>query len=419
MDNTLKSVFDQIDPVELRDLALTMGNIFSPTGKEQEMTGFVFNWMLENGFRPQRIGLLPEHANVLGRLKGDGGGHSLIFNSHMDTVMDSGEFLRLRNPEDEVYLKAWLEGDAVVGNGVMNDKGPLAAWLIAVKAISRAGVRLRGDILLSAVIGEIGNEAVDEFQGPLYSGKDMGTRYLISHGGVADFALVAEASSFAPAWVEAGKVFCKITVFAGPSRYTPYIGRPVEPIASENAIVRAGVLIGALEEWAGRYQEVNRYECPGGIVIPKVNIGAIRSGKPYQLTRTPEVCYLYLDVRIPPGKKPLQVKWELEDVLQKTHVEGEVEIILYRPGHEARGVEPLLESLGRGHRAVFNNDFTLPAAPAVSSMWRDINPFNEVGIPSLTYGPGGGSGGGGNRLTVEELVNAARVYAAVAVDICR
>ena len=418
MEIQFNQVFNLINQSELKELALTMGNIFSPTGNEQKMTEFIYTWMKENGFEPKKIGLLAEHDNVLGRLRGKGGGSSLIFNSHMDTAIGEGEFLRLRNPNEEVYLKAWLEGDTIVGNGVMNDKGPLAAWLIAIKAIKESGIELLGDILLSAVVGEIGNEPVDEFQGHEYSGKDLGTRYLITHGGVADYALNAEASSFVPAWVEAGKAFFKITVFAGPSRYTPYIKRPCKLIESENAIVRAAVLIEALEEWALKYEQVQRYECSGGIVIPKVNIGAIRSGKPYQLTRTPEVCYLYVDVRLTPGQNPVRVQAELEQVLKNSQLEGEVDLFMYRPGHEARNIEPLLESTRLAHREVFGEDFVLPAATTITSMWRDINPFNEVGIPSLTYGPGGGSGGGGNRLTLEELTNSAKVYAAIALDIC-
>jgi hypothetical protein len=44
-------------------------------------------------------------------------------------------------------------------------------------------------------------------------------------------------------------------------------------------------------------------------------------------------------------------------------------------------------------------------------MWRDITPFNEAGIPSLTYGPSSSTGGGNYSLSVEDLAVTARVYA--------
>src|SRR5439155_672574 len=80
-------------------------------------------------------------------------------------------------------------------------------------AIKDSGVRLKGDLLLMAVVGEIGVEPVDEFQSPAYLAKEPGTRFAITHGGVADYALVAEGTDFGIVGVEAGKAFFKVTVF--------------------------------------------------------------------------------------------------------------------------------------------------------------------------------------------------------------
>ena len=55
----------------------------------------------------------------------------------------------------------------------------------------------------------------------------------------------------------------------------------------------------------------NRYECAGGIVVPKVNIGAIRGGVPWKITKTVQQCAIYVDVRITPVQEPLDVREEL------------------------------------------------------------------------------------------------------------
>ncbi len=56
--------------------------------------------------------------------------------------------------------------------------------------------------------------------------------------------------------------------------------------------------------------------------------------------------------------------------------------------------------------------------PATCSMWRDVNIFNEVGIPAISYGPRSERHSFRRSFTIEALYNAACVYARTAVDIC-
>ena len=88
-------------------------------------------------------------------------------------------------------------------------------------------MKLKGDLVLMSVVGEIGLEPVDEFQPPDYVAKEAGTRYATTHGGVADYALVSEGTDFSIIGVERGKAFFNITVFGEDLPiYTPYINRP-------------------------------------------------------------------------------------------------------------------------------------------------------------------------------------------------
>src|SRR5437660_1722401 len=70
-------------------------------------------------------------------------------------------------------------------------------------------------------------------------------------------------------------------------------------------------LIQRIEEWAYEYEQRNRYECPGGVIVPRVNIGAIRGGVPYKITKTVQQCAIYLDVRITPVQNPLDIREDL------------------------------------------------------------------------------------------------------------
>jgi acetylornithine deacetylase/succinyl-diaminopimelate desuccinylase-like protein len=319
-----------------------------------------------------------------------------------------------------VFHTAWREGDTLIGNGVCNDKGPMATFLLAAKAIKDAGVKLKGDLLLMAVVGEIGVEPVDEFQSPQYLAKEPGTRFAITHGGVADYALVAEGTDFGLVGVEAGKAFFKITVFGNELPiYTPYIPRPTSIEKNPSAIVRMAPLIQRIEEWAYDYEQKNRYECAGGTVVPKVNIGAIRGGVPYKITKTVQQCAIYVDVRTTPVQNPLDIREDLRRLMASAGLEGEVELYTYRPSFEAdaKKVEPLRAAISRAHRTMLGTD-PKPATPPFSSMWRDINPFNEMRIPALTYGPGVSVGAGTFGMKISDLVMGSQLYALTALDLC-
>lgn len=420
VDARAQKVFDKIDVDELVKVALDLGNIDSPTGSEGPVGEYVYDWLRRQGFEARKIALVPDRPNVLGSLPGTSFGKSLVFNSHMDTTIHKDEWWTTRRAADAVFHSAWREGDTLIGNGVCNDKGPMATFLLAAKAIKDAGVTLKGDLLLMAVVGEIGVEPVDEFQSPEYLAKEPGTRFAITHGGVADYALVAEGTDFGLVGVEAGKAFFKVTVFGNELPiYTPYIQRPSPIEKNPSAIVRMAPLIQRIEEWAYDYEQKNRYECAGGTVVPKVNIGAIRGGVPYKITKTVQQCAIYVDVRTTPVQNPLDIREDLRRLMASAGLEGEVELYTYRPSFEAdaQKVEPLKGAITRAHQAMLG---TAPkaAAPPFSSMWRDINCFNEMRIPAITYGPGVSVGAGTFGMKISDLVMGSRLYALTALDLC-
>lgn len=413
-------VLDHLDVDELVKVALDLGNIDSPTGSEGPVGDYVHDWLSGQGIKAQKVALMPDRPNVIGTLPGRGRGPSLVFNSHMDTTIHKDEWWTTRRAADPVFHSAWREGDTLVGNGVCNDKGPLATWLLAAKAIKDSAVTLQGDLVLMAVVGEIGLEPVDEFQPPAYLAKEAGTRYAITHGGVGDYALVAEGTDFGLVSVEAGKAFFKITVFGHDLPiYTPYIGRPTPIEKNPSAIVRMAPLIQRIETWALEYEGRNRYECPGGVIVPRVNIGAIRGGVPYKITKTVQQCAIYVDVRVTPVQNPLDVREELRGLLAGLGLDGEVELYVYRPAYEADPVkvQPLAAAIGRAHEALIGGA-PPPASPPFSSMWRDINCFNEMRIPAITYGPGVSVGGGNFGMPIKTLVTGAQLYALTALDLC-
>jgi acetylornithine deacetylase/succinyl-diaminopimelate desuccinylase-like protein len=150
------AVLKLIDEQELVELAVAMGNIKAPSGYEQPMADFVLQWLKANGFENSYQQLVSEgRSNTIGILRGTGAGKSLIFNSHMDS--EQGMPMRLdEEPPPGPTASVDQDKKRIFGLAVQNDRGPMAAFMIATKAIKNSGIRLAGDILMTMVVGEIG-----------------------------------------------------------------------------------------------------------------------------------------------------------------------------------------------------------------------------------------------------------------------
>ena len=420
MIHYLDRVWREIDEEELVGLALRLSNVPAPTGYEEPLADELAAWLQEHDLPAVKQEVYPGRFNVISCIRGKSGRAALLFNSHLDSDVGAPEdWLAVESEPD--YQHAWREGDRLYGKPLLNDRGPMSCFLLAGLAVQRAGLQLEHDLILSATVGEIGMAPIDEFQGGKYVGKGIGARHLVTHGGLADFAFVGETTDYCPVWAECGVLYFKITLF-GETVYAPRVERPGDRRRHPNAIVRAEYLIDAIEDWAQEYQERYHTSYAGGEIVPKVNIGAIRGGTPHKPHSTSGVCHLYVDVLIPPGSDPQLPGIELRKILDRLGYEGDVECFLSRMGYVAQGIEPLLEAVQDAHREVFGKPPGI-APTDVNSMWRDINVFNEVGIPSLNYGPprrrDPGEKFARKYFLTRDLLQTAQVYAGVILKICQ
>ncbi len=417
-----ETVLKRVDKDEVAELALNLANIDSPSGYEKEVGEFIYSWLEQQGFSPRKVGMLEDRFNVFGRLKGKGNGYSLLFNAHMDTAVAKEDTWVWADAADPIWHSGWREGDKLVSFGIVNDKGPLAATMIAAKAIKESGVQLEGDLLVTAVCSEIARNPVDEFQPPRYMSRHIGAEYMVTHGVFADYALVAEATNRSYTWVECGTASFKLTIaFKDHHMYTPHLPRPTKMEESPNAVVRMAKVIEAFEDWAYEYQQKYQYKFTGGVVVPKAAIMSIRGGDPTLLGAVPGVCSLYIFCFIPPDFNPGTISTELKEMTEKIGVPVDIEMYAYRRGFEGKNVSMLADAVERTHLIVFNEK-PRPVSPGITSMWRDVNVFNGFGIPSLTYGPGMSTAMFQEHMTfyieVDELYQFAKAYALIALDIC-
>jgi acetylornithine deacetylase/succinyl-diaminopimelate desuccinylase-like protein len=98
---------------------------------------------------------------------------------------------------------------------------------------------------------------------------------------------------------------------------------------------------------------------------------------------------------------------------------GTVELFMARKGYEGKNVEPLVQAIRASHKAVRGTDCPPMPAPE-TSMWRDVNIFNEVGIPAATFGFTRNTPPKGTDFAeISDLVDCAKVYALVALEITK
>src|SRR5215216_1156784 len=69
-----QEVLARIDVDELVKVALDLGNIDSPTGREGPVADYVHDWLRRAGFDSRKVALYPDRPNVIATLPGAGEG---------------------------------------------------------------------------------------------------------------------------------------------------------------------------------------------------------------------------------------------------------------------------------------------------------------------------------------------------------
>lgn len=414
-----RNVIAAIDRDELAQLACDLTSIPSPTGQEKAIAEFILNWFQTNGLKAVRQDVEADRPNAVGILKGDGTGLSLGFNGHTDTSFTgTAEDARMvAQMEPDTELKGRIAGDKVQGLGVSNMKGGVAAFMIAGKALKKSAVKLKGDVIFAAVVGEISRTPIGPWQTKEYRGEGAGTRHLLTHGMHSDYAVVADGSDLNIVWTQNGVVQAKIQTF-GKAEAAWGSKRSTHPMEKMNAIVKMTRIIDAIERWGAVFEEKYVYHSPTGPLYPKVNIGAIEGGAPYRPNYFPGVCAIYVDIRMPPQVRPVLIQRELETTLNGVGVEYELDLYKSLLGHEGKNVEPLVQSAEEVYQHLFGEKIK-PESPDRASIWTDTNVYNELGIPAIKIGPRGRRIGPRNEeIEIDVMLKAAQIYALMALDIC-
>ena len=370
--------------------AESLVSIASVTLAEAEICVCYEEMLSELGLTVDVREVTPGRVNLYARISGSGGGPTLMLNGHLDTI-PIGDCPSCRR-----------EGDRVYGRGATDMKGGLAAMLGAARALLESGVHLKGDVLLTAVVGHEQPEAHKD--GPNALIED------INSGRIGcDRILIAEGRD--ALWVMSmGSMVFTISLESDQGgRHTQYV-----PFG-DNPIRHLGDLIQRLHQYQDELDAGPAHRLAGP---ERLDVGVVRAGDYFN--RTPQSCTLTGTRRWMPGRTARQVLAELEDVAAPYARAGglvlRVEMEHQREPFETPEHDAAVQAAAAAHRLVTGTEPEYVGLRIVG----DANLLGHgTGVPTFYYGSSNETAHADVEwVSMERLEQAARIYALTAALYC-
>lgn len=361
------------DPVELLKQLVSINSVnpdLVPGGNGEASIGdFCAAWFEARGFEVRRLETRPGRTTVVGIARGSGGGKSLMFNGHYDTVSVAtyeGDALDPVERDGKIY-----------GRGSFDMKGGVAAMMVAAARAKEIGVG--GDILVACVADE-------EYA-------SFGTEDVVKHF-KADGAIVTEPSHLELTIAHRGFAWFDVVVEGRAAHGS-------RPELGVDAIAKAGKFLVALENYDRQLRAKPTHAL---LKSGSVHASMISGGE--EISSYPASCRISLERRTIPGETGAAVAAELQALLddiatldpdfKATLVAG-----LERPPFEISEEEPVVAALDRAAAKNLGQKPVRRGEP----FWTDCAILQGAGIPCVMFGADGGGAHAATEWTTVESVN--------------
>jgi len=377
----------------------------STSGNEKAMADACMEEMVKLGYDEVfRDGA----GNIIGVLKGTGGGRNLMFNSHMDHV-DAGD---INNWQYQPY-EAVIDGGYIHGRAASDVKGGTASQIYAGAVLKQLG-GLKGDVIYTGVVQE---EPAEGF----------GIQYLCQNTLKEknlhfDVMISSEATSMNLFLGHRGRAELEVTVYGR----TAHGGSPWRGI---NAVDKAVPVLAGIQKIN---ESLPEHDFLGKATLALTNIAC----SPGRLSIIPDVCTLYLDRRLLPGETvqhaigPIQ---ELIDHLSTGDPEFKAQIQVRKSRSTSyTGYTAELEKLIAAWSVAPDNEYVQACGTALAAIGQqpgfgkwdfatDASFVTSVmGIPTIGYSPMEEQYAHTpvDRVSIEKIIAAVAGNAAIACEIC-
>jgi len=353
---------------------------------EEEISRFIADHLRSIGMEVYTQDVGDDRFNVIGILRGEADGRNLMMNGHTDTVGVKGMTI---DP-----FKPFIENENIHGRGACDMKGPLAGMITAAKALVDSGVKLRGDLLISAVVDE-------EY-------KSIGTEKLLREYR-SDAVIIGEPTDFQISIAHKGFVWLEIET-RGKAAHGSIPEKGVDAIAKMAKIISR---MRSLEKMYTR----KKHDLVG---VPKIHTSMIEGGSEWSVV--PDFCRLKLERRTIPGETSSLVIEEFNKILNEVSTEdpllsAKVKKIFERQPMEISPDEAIVKNLRLAVQKIRRTEPRIVGEP----YWTDASLFvNQASIPTCLFGPGdiGLAHSADEFIKISDVVDSAKIYALTAQSFC-
>ena len=399
VDRVLAAVDDAADLRLLQEMIRMRS--YSAGGEESALAKKLVADLHGLGLEARLQEVEPGRFNAIGTLKGTGGGRSLMLNGHIDT-----------NPVGVGWtvdpFGGLVRDGFVHGIGVSNMKASCAAFFGAARAVRRSGVRLRGDLVLTFVVGEL--------QG------GVGTKRLVAEGLRTDHFIVGEPTDLALMTLHAANVEFAVHAYG----VTRHMSKAEEAVS---AIDTMYLVIERLKRMT-----FSGPANPDYASVRRLNIGSMRAGlgREYHDWRTPQVpdvATIKVAVRYGPGQTDRGVLADVQrelDALAREDPRVKAEIAPPAASNtnrtdafEIATGAPFVQLVRQAHRRVLHREPEVGAVAPYRYYGTDAPFLAATGAQGVVCGVGGKFNTmPDERVELADFHGGTRLYAAVAAEVC-
>ncbi|MEM1125879.1 MAG: M20/M25/M40 family metallo-hydrolase [Bacteroidota bacterium] len=365
-----------VDPHRLAETTATLVRIDStnPTlaaggAGEAAVAEVVAAMMTEIGLDVERWDAAPGRPNVVGVLRGTGGGRSLMLNAHLDTVGVEG----MAAP-----FAAEIRDGRLYGRGAQDMKASLAAQLEAARVLQASGLPLAGDLVIAAVADE--------------EDRSLGTEALLTRYRT-DGAMVTEPTDLRLTLAHKGFAWIDVTTHGRAAHGS----RPEEGV---DANLHMGRILAGLDTLRAELATRPPHPLVGTASLHAAQLQGGTAPSVYAAT-----CRLRIERRLIPGEHPADALAEIETLLRALHTadptfRADAHLAFARAPLETPPTSPLAQTVRTATQAVLGT----PSPDAGASFWTDAALLAKADIDTVLLGPTGAG-----LHTTEEWVDLASV----------
>lgn len=319
---------------------------------EAQIAHYVADWLARAGLDVAVEEAAPGRPNVIGVVRGTGGGRSLMLNAHTDTVGVAG----MSTP-----FTPRVEGNRLYARGAYDMKGSLAACMLA--AVRAKALNLRGDVLVTAVADE-------EFA-------SIGTAAIVKKWR-ADAAIVTEPSHLDLCVAHRGFVWLEVETHG----VAAHGSRPELGI---DAIAKMGHVLVGLEQLDRDLRAMPTHPL---LRSGSLHASLISGGQ--ELSSYPARCLVGVERRTIPGETAAIVEAQIQAILDKLaasdpQFKAEVRTTLVREPFEIAQDTSIVQLLRQQIHQQLGRDPKLYG----DQPWMDTAILSAAGIPCVIFGPTG------------------------------